>query len=176
MTPENVALRERVQKQARDGLAEQFIAEVNDGRWDAVSYDLAPGPSGPQPPPTFVCADIDAWPFSFFYRQTAKTGQSSLAARLLGQSQSSKPVRLPSFLPRTSSASVGFRSTRRVSSSRRSVNACLPSLFASPRVLNRPSSYSGLHQACRLQAPGSGPCSGGEPLHPLSLGRPRAWE
>lgn len=45
MTPENVAMRERVQKQARDGLAEQFIAEVNDGRWDAISYDLAPGPS-----------------------------------------------------------------------------------------------------------------------------------
>ena len=43
MTAENVALRERVQKQARDGLAEHFIAEVNDGRWDAVSYDLASG-------------------------------------------------------------------------------------------------------------------------------------
>lgn len=43
MAPESVALRERVQKQARDGLAEQFIAEVNGGQWDAVSYDLVAG-------------------------------------------------------------------------------------------------------------------------------------
>lgn len=121
MTPENVAMRERVQKQARDGLAEQFIAEVNDGRWDAISYDLAPGPSAEALASLSerycrALADPLSPP-----KKTAWFGQSLRVP--LFQSLRSRPARSLSTPLQINCASAHYRSMRPAPSSRRSVTS-----------------------------------------------------